>query len=564
MPEQTIVSKPLLYGGISKQAPHLRHPSQVDDAINMDFSPAFGAFSRAGTKFVANLGNCRLSLSVVGGSGTWNVGSTITRTGGSGSAWSGVIVAVSASALPHLTIQITSGTPVDGSTVSSGSRTGTVGTVWAHWATGAKLQLQPIARDETERYLLIQGGSMYPRIIPVGNTLGKEAELAATGSPLTYLQANSPTAADYRYCTIRDVTYIANSKKKMAGVNWASTVAAGVEQGTVTASTMPHKISRTSLSPLTFTFAAETWESRYINVSSTGRGSSTNNPLPAAIGGFPYTTTITTASEGFPVSEMGVFNNRLMLVAGGYVLFSQINNFTDFWFDTTAPAGPPAVIDSDPIQFAMPGAYADRATALRRTIIISSKENQQYEASYAGDTFTPSTATLGITTAIRSVTGVEMPRFQTGVLIPSVSNNAGTIHYYDYDDVALSYTTRPFSAHVESLMPQSITRVVADTTTGFAAIVTEDDSANIYAMRLAYIDGRQVQNAWAKWFFANDGLTRVCDVAIIGGVLYLLTEYAGAYYVHGMHLGSPLSATTETLLTGASVSASGESMAADA
>jgi hypothetical protein len=120
------------------------------------------------------------------------------------------------------------------------------------------------------------------------------------------------------------------------------------------------------------------------------------------------------------------------------------------------------------------------------------------------------------------------------------------------------------SAHVESLMESSITRVVADTTTGFAGVVTDNDGSTIYAMRLAYIDGKQVQNAWGKWFFGDDGLTRVCDVAIIGGVLYVLSEYAGAYYVHGMTLGSPLSATTETLLTGASVSASGESMAADA
>jgi hypothetical protein len=222
------------------------------------------------------------------------------------------------------------------------------------------------------------------------------------------------------------------------------------------------------------------------------------------------------------------------------------------------------VVDSDPIQFALPGAYADRATALRKTIIFGTKENQQYEASYSGDSFTPSTAMLAATTSIRSVPGVEMPRFQTGVLVPSISNDCGTLHYYDYDDLALSYTTRPMSAHVESLMESSITRVVADTTTGFAGVVADNDGSTIYAMRLAYIDGKQVQNAWGKWFFASDGLTRVCDVAIIGGVLYVLSELAGAYYVHGMTLGSPLSATTENLLTGASVSASGESMAADA
>jgi hypothetical protein len=407
--------------------------------------------------------------------------------------------------------------------------------------------------------LLIQGPNGYPRIIPVGSSLGKEAVLVEGGSTLTYLQANTPTAADYRYCTIRDTTYIVNSKKKMGGVNLASTVSASplVEQGTITAATMPHKIARTSLSPLTFTFNAETWQSRYINTPATARGNSINNPLPAAIGGFPYGTTFT---EGFAVSEIGVFNSRLMLVAGGYILFSQINDFTDFWLDTPTTS----VIDSDPIQFALPGAYADRATALRKTIIFGTKENQQYEASYSGDSFTPSTATLAATTSIRTVPGVEMPRFQTGVLVPSVSNECGTLHYYDYDDLALSYTTRPMSAHVESLMESSITRTVADTTTGFAAVVTEGTSGNVYAMRLAYIDGKQVQNAWGKWFFANDGLTRVCDVAIIGGVLYVLSEYDKAYYIHGMTLGSPLSATTETLLTGATVSASGESMAADA
>jgi hypothetical protein len=420
--------------------------------------------------------------------------------------------------------------------------------------------LQPIARDETERYLLIQGPNGYPRIIPVGSSLGKEAVLVEGGSTLTYLQANTPTAADYRYCTIHDTTYIVNSKKKMGGVNYHSvsaTTPVRLEQGVITASTMPHTIKRTSLSPLTFTFNAETWFNR--DDAGSNYGTSASNPLPIAIGGFPYTYAISTPSEGSAVSEIAVFNGRLMLVAGGYIMFSAINSYTNFWY-----ADPAAVVDSDTVRFALPGAYADRATALRKTIIFGTKENQQYEASYSGDSFTPFTATLAATTSIRSVPGVEMPRFQTGVLVPSVSNDCGTLHYYDYDDLALSYTTRPMSAHVESLMESSITRVVADTTTGFAGVVTDNDGSTIYAMRLAYIDGKQVQNAWGKWFFGDDGLTRVCDVAIIGGVLYVLSEYAGAYYVHGMTLGSPLSATTETLLTGASVSASGESMAADA
>jgi hypothetical protein len=126
MPEQTVVSKPLLYGGISKQATHLRHPSQVDDASNVDFSPAFGAFTRAGTKLVANLGNCRVTIGSK--SGSWAVGQTVSRTTGS-PAFSGWIVAID-DAGTQITIQVTSGTFTATGVTTSGGGTATITTIW--------------------------------------------------------------------------------------------------------------------------------------------------------------------------------------------------------------------------------------------------------------------------------------------------------------------------------------------------------------------------------------------------------------------------------------------------
>jgi hypothetical protein len=46
---------PLLFGGISNQPPHVRHPSQVEDAENFVFQVAHGATKRPGSEFVATI-----------------------------------------------------------------------------------------------------------------------------------------------------------------------------------------------------------------------------------------------------------------------------------------------------------------------------------------------------------------------------------------------------------------------------------------------------------------------------------------------------------------------------
>lgn len=562
MPEQTTVSKPSLYGGISTQPPHLRHPSQVADATNADFSPAFGMYKRAGTKLVADLGTCRITVGSYS-SGTPSVGDTVTRTSGSPS-FAGVIVSMSADSL-HLNIKVTSGTfTATGVTFAgSGARTATITTVWSQWTTGTKLRLHPIYRSESEVYLTIHGPSDYPRVIPISSTPGREAILSdGSGSHAvrTYLASGSALAKDYRYCTIGDVTYIANTKKKMGGVNWASTESAG-EQGTITASTMPQKMTRTSLSPLTFSFAAETWQDRYIVASSTGRGNNASNPLPALIGGYPYTTTITTASEGEYPSDIGVFKSRFYITGGPYALFSQTNDFTDFWYDV-----PTSVVDSDPVQVRVSDsavAAIDRATPLQNAMVVSTGSNLQFELSSTSDIFGPSSARAATSTTINTIPSIALPRFQTGVLLPSKNRESGALYYYVYDDSQITYTAIPFTSHVEGLLYQNITRVVADTNTGFVGIITSDDTNTMYVMRMAYEGGRPVQSAWTKWMFGGDN-DALLDAAIMNGTVYLVLESNGTFLVEGLALGSPMTIGSDLLLSGSTFSGSGESGAASA
>ena len=59
---------PLLYGGMSSQPPHVRHPSQVEDAQNFSFSVAHGATKRPGSQYLATINDLPNAL----GSGSTN------------------------------------------------------------------------------------------------------------------------------------------------------------------------------------------------------------------------------------------------------------------------------------------------------------------------------------------------------------------------------------------------------------------------------------------------------------------------------------------------------------
>jgi hypothetical protein len=386
--------------------------------------------------------------------------------------------------------------------------------------------------------------SPYPRIVPVGNVLAKEAELAAgSGTPATYFALNNPIAADFRYCSVLDYTYIANGTVAMEGNNTT---------GAIDQAKYPYTIKRTSTSPLTFEFANETLEQRG------SRGTSTTNPLLPVFGGPPN------SGVGNKVADMCLFQDRLVIGAGPYIVTTQTASLNDYWYDLAGSS--PAVVDSDPVVVKTPGpsvTFLDRLCPLRRSIIASAVGARQFELTTTGDTFSPSSVSFTPSTSLNATNGVALAPFQTGILFFVKNRNTGAVHYYVYDDAQIAYTSMPVSSHVEGLIPPNATRVVADTNSGFIGVITSDQYRNFYVMRWGYEGGRLVQTAWSVWQFSgpNDVLL---DAAIINGVLYVLLENEGSFVIEGMPLGSPMTTSSTLIMTGASVSASGESGGADA
>ena len=481
MPEQTQVERPSLYGGISTQPPHLRQPGQVEDAENMAFSVQYGMMKRMGTKFMAEVGNLRISCTSIT-SGPFVAGATITQSGGK----SGVILSVVADgSTSYLTIRTTAGTFAAG-TVTSGATSATAA-IQSQWATGAKLRLYATQRDSTERYLWILSAGGLPRIYPL---TGTEGIVAPNTGAETYFASGSPTADDYRITTAADFSLVANTKVLLAGDNTA---------GTITATTFPYGVARTGLSPLKFVCGVQTWTAR-------ATGTSTTNPLLTSFDG----------TRG--IADLVVHRERLFLGVNNRIVASQTGDFFNFWYESLSP-----VKATDLLDVSLPGNlvnFVDRFAAFRKGLIVFCKSPKQFQLS-SPDTLEPGTVSFTESTSYSSLS-LPLATIGNRVVFATASKDSGVIYQYYYDDTQVSNTAENVSEHVVGLVPRDIQRIATSTIDGTTVALSASEPTVLFVHQEYWVGPQRVQSAWTKFKF--DHVARICDVAIIDSTVYMLAE----------------------------------------
>jgi len=519
MPEQTTGELPSLYGGFSTQAKHQRHPTQVDEAINVSLSVMHGFAKRNGSRFIAYITPIRMKVG--SRSGSFAIGDTLT-----GPTGVGTIVSVSPSG-NWLNVDNITGTFSSAQAVVGGSASATTTQIQTQLSTGAALRIFPIYRDTSERYLAIMATASVPRIISVFG--GPEAEVTCSSGALTYFGSTSAVAADMRLFSIADTTLICNSKKIISGNAGA---------GTIDATTMPHLISRTGLSPLAFNVDVATWKPR-------ASGNNTTNPLP----------TIWNVAN-VAISDLCLHRERLWLGAGPRMQGSQAADYFNFWIEDATN-----LVDSDPIDIALPGkeiTYVDRLTPYRKTILAFTKSSAQFEMS-APDLLTPSTAAFTPSTSYDTMAAA--PASMVNGLVFVAKNQFGTTLYsYEYNDLQVASSATPLSFHINGTLPTDVSKVVSSSNQGFAACIAPSEPDTVFVYFEHWVGNQRVQEAWAKWEFP--GLARICDIATIEGVLYVVgeTHVSNQYVVEGIVIGSSLSSTNEKIApSGGSTSINDES-----
>lgn len=508
MPEQTSVQRPILSGGISTLAPHMRSATQVADANNVTFSVQRGVTSRPGTKFVVEVGDVRLWIAGGLGGGTISVGDIISQGGGTITAT--VISQQNDGTNYFITARVTLGTFSNGNTTGTGY-TARATTVISQWTTGAKLRLYPFTIGKGEKYLAVISAGGIPKVY---DTTGNEAMNFWDHLALTYMAANSATADDYRFAAAEFFVFVANSTEILRTVNGGGTAANKDLTETPDSAHMPYVLKRTSTAPLKFILDNVTWTAR----GSRGTG---DYVAGAGLGTNPIPNVFKNSGDNiYRITDIAMFRDRLGLFCGTRSILSQIKKFYDFWLQS-----PGTALDSDPIEFTLPGKdihSIDRVVEGHKTVVAFTISGKQFEFSTA-DILAPGSGAWTESTSYRKVNGVPPAILGNKIVFPSPLRNNCAMYHYEFGTANVPSDAENVAGHYDQI-PVDVVRVVTSTNDGITIALCDTTANILYWHREYFNGGERLQSAWSKWTF--EAGTKINDIAIIDNNLYLLNESA--------------------------------------
>ena len=266
--------------------------------------------------------------------------------------------------------------------------------------------------------------------------------------------------------------------------------------------TMPHWLVRQADG--TFIFKQGTYDSRLA-------GDVDTSPNPDFVGS--------------QVQSVVFHRNRLGLIAGETVYFSQSGKYFTFWPDFSTQS-----LDSDAFGLTASGSEVNllkHAHPFRKALFMTSDKNQ-FEVSGA-DVLTPSKATVDMTTAYLTETGCAPVSMGSRLFFAAKSGKDAVVYEYEYDDNTLSNRAADITLHALGYLPAPIVRMTADPVNDTLFVLSDSSSADrskMYIYRM-YIDGDQkAQSAWHDWDFAIPGVSSnyIHHMSVVEGDLYLIIQ----------------------------------------
>jgi hypothetical protein len=286
---------------------------------------------------------------------------------------------------------------------------------------------------------------------------------------------------------------------------WDQVAAPGEGDTKFDASTMPVRLTRTTVNPLVFAVDQIEWKSRL-------SGTTETNPAPS----------IVVDSDGGPaditLSDIFFHRNRLGISGDENVVFSQDGDFFNFFLEDADN-----IVDSDPIDRALSSdqvTIIDFVVPFRKSLIIFTKSGRQFEMN-APEAMTPNTVSITPTTHYKSTYDVRPVAMHDSVFFTGPDGDRSKLFDYRFFDESVSNRADDVSAHVPELLPTTIKTVIGHPNTETIFILPED-SYVIYVYQQLIERGRREQAAWGKWTFSSN--YDIDDISIIQDTMYLLVH----------------------------------------
>lgn len=354
-------------------------------------------------------------------------------------------------------------------------------------------------------------GTNYPNwtFTKIGDTVIHAEQTSNTGSPEAVTMSNNWGDRDYSFAhkTIQRFSDLPARGKdgftvEVVGTDgdeetnywvkydaeaelWKETVKPGLDND-FDATTLPHLLVRTGVSPLTFDFKVATWDNRL-------KGSETTAPEPSFV--------------GKKIRDLVFHRDRLCFVADEELIMSEAGNFFNFWPTTVT-----TVVDADVIDISGTNnkiAIADFVVPFDGTLTVFSADANVQNELQAGDTLSQKTARL-----------VERGRFALSEAVRPLAGGQALYLVVDRDTASgvWEYTiganeraqADEITTHVQTYIPGTVRAASISPLENILVLQPETETNALYVYSYFFVGNDKAQSSWSRWTFGvNDTILAV-------------------------------------------------------
>jgi len=307
---------------------------------------------------------------------------------------------------------------------------------------------------------------------------------------------------------------------------WKETVAYNL-QNDFDLSTMPHTLRQNA--DLSFTFGKGTeeegnqWQSRKA-------GDDNTNPAPSFV--------------GQKIQDIFFHRNRLGVLAGENVIFSEASGYYNFWRTTVR-----TLLDSDPIDVAVSQNEVSElkaAVPIQDNLLLFSNLNQ-FTLS-ASQLLTPAEVTVDQSTKYECDLTTSPVGAGNSVFFATKSGGyAGVREFFTRDDTEIKDAV-DITSHVPEYLTGNIREFAASSNEDMLVALTSSNKKECYVYKWYNSSQERLQSSWSKWTFSKS----IAHVAFNNADLYF-TFTDGSYEKMSLTGSSSAITVTETPTSSASL-----------
>ena len=304
--------------------------------------------------------------------------------------------------------------------------------------------------------------------------------------------------------TVQDDYYVKFKTKdntEFGRGSWVEDVGYSVKVS-LNATTLPLQLKPDDTTFNTWTLDTTTWDNR-------SAGDDDTNPAPSFV--------------DRKINDIFFFKNRLGLLTDSTIVFSEADEYFNFWRSTVL-----SLLDSAPIDV---GVNHTKVATLKHAIPFQEKllifsEGTQFVLR-GQDLLTPKTVSITPATEYDTDGTVKPLVLNNYVYFPFKRNNyAGLTEYYIDNDTSV-FDAAETTAQVPTYIKSNVVAMAGNSVENVIAVVSDQNRKEVFVYKFFWQNKEKIQSAWQKFTFSRD----VLALGFIESNLYMVTNDATSTYL---------------------------------